>query len=71
MFKIANRRICQVANVCFSLFLLIVLLKPDEVTNEVNAWVRKETNGLIREILPRGSVDGTTRLILANALYFK
>ncbi|XP_027093996.1 serpin-ZX [Coffea arabica] len=45
--------------------------KPDEVTNEVNAWVRKETNGLIREILPSGSVDGTTRLILANALYFK
>lgn len=45
--------------------------KPDEVTNEVNGWVRKETNGLIREILPRGSVDGTTRLILANALYFK
>ncbi|XXG55746.1 hypothetical protein AAC387_Pa03g3346 [Persea americana] len=42
-----------------------------EVANEVNAWAEKETNGLIKELLPSGSVDGSTRLILANALYFK
>ncbi|KDP38406.1 hypothetical protein JCGZ_04331 [Jatropha curcas] len=45
--------------------------KPDEVTNEVNAWAVKETNGLVKEVLPSGSVDHTTRLIFANALYFK
>ncbi|PNX74645.1 serpin-ZX-like protein [Trifolium pratense] len=45
--------------------------KADEVTNEVNLWVEKETNGLIKEILPQGSVDNLTRLIFANALYFK
>ena len=39
--------------------------------SEVNSWVEKNTNGLIKEILPPGSVDSFTRLILANALYFK
>ncbi|KAG6624764.1 serpin-ZX-like [Carya illinoinensis] len=42
-----------------------------KVTSEVNSWAEKETNGLIKEVLPPGSVDNTTRLIFANALYFK
>ena len=29
------------------------------------------TSGLIKELLPPGSVDQTTRLVLGNALYFK
>ncbi|KAK9927871.1 hypothetical protein M0R45_025037 [Rubus argutus] len=29
------------------------------------------TNGLIKELIPQGLVDSDTRLILANALYFK
>ncbi|KAL6982834.1 hypothetical protein U1Q18_016227 [Sarracenia purpurea var. burkii] len=45
--------------------------KAVEVTNEVNSWVEKETNGLIKELLPSGSVDSSTSLILANALYYK
>ncbi|KAJ4838318.1 hypothetical protein Tsubulata_051410, partial [Turnera subulata] len=45
--------------------------KAVEAANEVNSWAAKETNGLIKEVLPSGSVDATTRLILANALYFK
>ncbi|KAJ6679200.1 SERINE PROTEASE INHIBITOR SERPIN [Salix purpurea] len=45
--------------------------KAVEVTNEVNTWAEKETTGLIKEVLPSGSVDRTTRLILTNALYFK
>jgi serpin B len=45
--------------------------KAVEVTNEVNKWAEKETNGLIKEVLPSGSVDASTRLIFANALYFK
>ncbi|KAK9940752.1 hypothetical protein M0R45_017395 [Rubus argutus] len=44
---------------------------PDEVRCQVNAWGKKETNGLIEEVLPPGSVCSGTRLILANALYFK
>ncbi|XP_058080323.1 serpin-ZX [Magnolia sinica] len=42
-----------------------------QVANEVNSWAENKTNGLIKELLPAGSVDGSTRLILANALYFK
>ncbi|KAK9129625.1 hypothetical protein Sjap_010112 [Stephania japonica] len=45
--------------------------KPDEVKNEVNSWAERETRGLIKEVLPPGSVDSFTKLILANALYFK
>ncbi|KAI9073453.1 hypothetical protein K1719_044590 [Acacia pycnantha] len=45
--------------------------KADEVEREVNSWVENATNGLIREILPSGSLDQETKLVLANALYFK
>ncbi|KAK4490356.1 hypothetical protein RD792_001032 [Penstemon davidsonii] len=45
--------------------------KAVEVTQEVNTWADKETNGLIKDILPSGSVDASTRLIFANAVYFK
>ncbi|MED6192795.1 hypothetical protein PIB30_013426 [Stylosanthes scabra] len=46
--------------------------KADEARKEVNSWAEKETNGLINELLPAGSVDPlTTRLIFANAIYFK
>ncbi|RHN62394.1 putative Serpin family protein [Medicago truncatula] len=48
-----------------------MVLKAIEVTKEVNLWAEKETNGLIKELLPQGSVDNLTRLIFANALYFK
>jgi len=41
------------------------------VTNDVNSWAKKETNGLIEKILPPGSVNKFTKLIFANALYFK
>lgn len=41
------------------------------MTSEVNSWAEKQTNGLIKEVLPPGSVDSLSKLILANALYFK
>lgn len=48
-----------------------MMLKPVEVTNDVNSWAERGTHGLIKEILPPGSVDQSTRLIFANALYYK
>ncbi|KAL3655220.1 hypothetical protein CASFOL_001006 [Castilleja foliolosa] len=45
--------------------------KAADVTQEVNTWADKETSGLIKDILPSGSVDSSTRLVLANAVYFK
>ncbi|TXG52335.1 hypothetical protein EZV62_021504 [Acer yangbiense] len=52
-------------------FMLMASLKAVEVIQEVNSWAEKETSGLIKEVLPPGSVDSASRLILANALYFK
>lgn len=49
----------------------VMMLKPVEVTNDVNSWAERGTHGLIKEILPPGSVDQSTRLIFANALYYK
>ncbi|CAA0816297.1 Serpin-ZX [Striga hermonthica] len=37
----------------------------------VNAWAEEKTNGLIKNLLPSGSVTSLTMVILANALYFK
>jgi serpin B len=37
----------------------------------VNKWAADETKGQIQELLPVDSVDEYTRLVLANALYFK
>ncbi|KAK3150033.1 hypothetical protein QOZ80_3AG0226820 [Eleusine coracana subsp. coracana] len=45
--------------------------KAAEAAGQVNTWVEKITSGLIKELLPAGSVDHTTKLVLGNALYFK
>ncbi|XP_026384747.1 serpin-ZX-like [Papaver somniferum] len=45
--------------------------KSQKVQKEVNRWVEKETNGLIKNLLPDGAVDERTKFILASALYFK
>ncbi|KEH31017.1 serpin-like protein [Medicago truncatula] len=45
--------------------------KAIEVTKEVNLWAKKETNGLIKKVVAQESVNNLTRLIFANALYFK
>lgn len=37
----------------------------------VNAWVEKMTRERIKDLLPKGSLDRETRLVLANAIYFK
>lgn len=36
----------------------------------INSWVASRTHDRIPEILPGGSVDGDTRLVLVNAVYF-
>ena len=39
--------------------------------NQINQWVAQKTKDKIQEILPPGSVDAMTRMVLANAIYFK
>ncbi|NXC32291.1 SPB10 protein, partial [Campylorhamphus procurvoides] len=43
----------------------------DEIRREINSNVEKQTEGKIQNLLPPGSVDSLTRLVLINALYFK
>jgi serpin B len=44
---------------------------PEEARETINRWVEGETEGRIENLLPEGSVTPLTRLILANAVYFK
>ncbi|XP_026385196.1 serpin-ZX-like [Papaver somniferum] len=39
--------------------------------SNVNKWVERNTNGLIKGILTEGSIDSKTVVLAANALYFK
>ncbi|KAJ7568998.1 hypothetical protein O6H91_01G056500 [Diphasiastrum complanatum] len=45
--------------------------KADDERKIINTWVAEQTKGKIQDILPSGSLDGNTRLVLANALYFR
>ncbi|MBY0456506.1 MAG: serpin family protein [Gemmataceae bacterium] len=38
---------------------------------EINAWVEKETKEKIKDLIPPGVIDNLTRMVLANAIYFK
>ncbi|HEY9072764.1 MAG TPA: serpin family protein, partial [Desulfobaccales bacterium] len=38
---------------------------------EINGWVARKTKDRIKDILPPGSLNLYTRLVLANAIYFK
>ena len=44
---------------------------PEAARGDINAWASTTTRGLIDQILPAGSVDKLTRLVLGNAVYFK
>ncbi|SIS11707.1 serpin family protein [Natronorubrum thiooxidans] len=43
---------------------------PEQARQEINAWVESQTNDRIEELLPEGSIDASTRLVLTNAVYF-
>uniref|UniRef100_A0A8B9R044 Serpin domain-containing protein n=1 Tax=Anas platyrhynchos TaxID=8839 RepID=A0A8B9R044_ANAPL len=43
----------------------------NEIRREINSRVEEQTEGKIQNLLPPGSIDSLTRLVLVNALYFK
>ncbi|XP_040209556.1 serpin B6-like isoform X1 [Rana temporaria] len=45
--------------------------KAEDCRKEINTWVEQKTEGKIQDLLPSGSVDSLTRLVLVNAIYFK
>ncbi|SAI89093.1 serine protease inhibitor [Methanoculleus bourgensis] len=44
---------------------------PKGSRQTINQWVEGETEDRIRDLLPPGSVDTLTRLVITNAVYFK
>src|SRR6266478_8504899 len=44
---------------------------PAVATQRINKWVADQTHDRIRDLIPAGALDKTTRLVLANALYLK
>ncbi len=50
--------------------LLDYIADADGSRQTINAWVDAKTEHKITELLPDGSIDGSTRLVLTNTLYF-
>jgi serpin B len=44
---------------------------PEEGRVAINDWVSEETEERIQDLIPEGVIDTLTRLVLANAIYFK
>jgi serpin B len=45
--------------------------QPETARREINTWVEKQTADKIKDLFPKGSIDASTTLVLANAIYFK
>ena len=43
---------------------------PDEARVRINDWVAEETAGKVEGLLPPGTIERSTRLVLTNAIYF-
>jgi serpin B len=46
------------------------LERQEEARRLINRWARGQTEDRVRNLLPPGSVDAETALVLANAVYF-
>lgn len=43
---------------------------PDAARRQINAWVEEQTQDRILDLLPDGSLDEETRMVLVNAIHF-
>jgi len=44
---------------------------PDTARENMNSWVENNTNGMIKDLVPEGYVDYSTKASIVNAAYFK
>jgi len=44
---------------------------PEQARHDINDWVSEETEGKIEDLMRPGTITPDTRLVLANAIYFK
>ncbi|MBN1367831.1 MAG: serpin family protein [Dehalococcoidales bacterium] len=44
--------------------------KPEDSRVTINDWVAGQTEDRIKDLIPQGAIDGLTRLVLTNAIYF-
>jgi serpin B len=47
------------------------ITSPEDSRKIINTWVEDRTNGKIQDLLPAGTIDPSTRLVITNAVYFK
>lgn len=45
--------------------------RAEAARGEINGWVSEQTRDRIKDLFPPGSIDGMTRLVITNAVYFK
>jgi serpin B len=50
--------------------LVDFITAPESARGAINGWIADQTMQLIPMLLPMGSIDSATRLVLANAVYF-
>lgn len=70
-FELLSTYVQSVQNVFDMAIESINCSDPDAAEKKMNDWIDDTTNGLIKEMFPPGSVDAMTRMVLANAIYFK
>jgi serpin B len=51
--------------------LLDFIAQPEPSRRTINRWAERATRGRIDELLPPGSIDTLTRLVITNAIHFK
>jgi serpin B len=45
--------------------------ETEKTRQKINQWVEDKTNDKIKDLIPAGTLDAMTRLVLTNAIYFK
>lgn len=52
------------------MYILDFVSDPESSRQTINNWVAQQTEDKIKDLLPPDSIDGLTRLVLTNAIYF-